>query len=331
MPAPIFDRLSALADATRGRMLLLLESQELTVSELCEVTQLPQSTVSRHLKVLSDVGLAASRRDGTSRYYTASLTDGEASTRTLWLAVREPVAGAPAAEQDAHRLKGVLASRRSKSQEFFSTSAGEWDRVREDLFGRHFCVHAMFGLLDPDLVIGDLGCGTGQVAEGLAPYVRRVIAVDGSGEMLQAASRRLRDFDNVTLRRGDLEALPIGEGELDGATLVLVLHHLAEPGAALRETARVVKPGGVIVVVDMLPHEREEYRQQMGHIWLGFPEARITAELIEAGFERIRVTNLPSEPGVKGPALFAAIGRRVPVEAELNPVGVGDADAGQTV
>jgi len=321
--APIFDRLSALSDATRCRVLLLLERHELTVSELCEVLQMPQSTVSRHLKVLADADLVASRRDGTSRYYSGHLADGDHSTRQLWLAVREPVAAAPAADQDAHRLKGVLASRRSKSQQFFSESASEWDRVRDDLFGRHFCVGAMFGFFDPDLVVGDLGCGTGQVSAGIAPYVARVIAVDGSGEMLQAARRRLQEFDNVSLRRGDLESLPIEEAGLDAAAIVLVLHHLPQPGVVLRETARVLKPGGRLVVVDMQPHDREEYKQQMGHVWLGFSKDRITAELEEAGFARVRVNRLPPEPGVKGPTLFAAVCERALVAAALAPVGAG--------
>ena len=325
--AEIFDHLSALSDGTRCRMLLLLEKNELTVGELCEVLQLPQSTVSRHLKVLTDAGLTISRRDGTSRFYTASLTEGAAATRKLWLAVREPVAATPASEQDAHRLKGVLASRRSKSEAFFAESATEWDRLRDELFGRQFCVRAMFGFFDPDMVVGDLGCGTGQVTSGVAPYVRRVIAVDGSGEMLQAARRRLQEFDNVVIRRGDLEALPIEEGELDAAALVLVLHHLPQPGKVLREAARVLKPGGRLVVVDMLPHDREEYKQQMGHVWLGFSRDRITAELVEYGFERIAVHALPPEPGVKGPTLFAASCRRAAVTAELTPVGAGSGAA----
>ena len=321
--AAIFDHLSALSDVTRCRMLLLLESHELTVTELCEGLQLPQSTVSRHLKVLSDADLAVSRRDGTSRFYTANLAGGAETTRRLWLAVRGPLAAAAAVEQDAHRLKGVLASRRSKSEAFFAESASEWDRLRDELFGRQFCVRAMFGFFDPDMVVGDLGCGTGQVTSGVAPYVRRVIAVDGSGEMLQAARRRLQEFDNVSIRRGDLEALPIEEGELDAAALVLVLHHLPLPGTVLREAARVLKPGGRLVVVDMLPHDREEYKQQMGHVWLGFSRDRITAELGEAGFERVAVHALPPEPGVKGPTLFAASCRRAAVTADLTPVGAG--------
>ena len=326
----VFEHLAALADQTRCRMLLLLEGRELTVSELCVVLQLPQSTVSRHLKTLADVGWVSSRRDGTSRYYAVSLDDRSAGNRRLWLTVRDQIALTPGAEQDAHRLKGALASRRSKSQEFFSSVAAHWDRVREELYGLHFSVRGMFGFFDPDWVVGDLGCGTGQVAAGLAPFVRRVIAVDGSGEMLAAARRRLQEFDNVVIRRGDLETLPIEEGELDAAALVLVLHYLPQPGQVLREAARVLKPGGRLVVIDMLPHDREEYRQQMGHVWLGFDETRIGRDLESAGFERCRVRALPAERDVKGPALFVAMGLRAQTPALVGAGGTPGAAATTT-
>jgi ArsR family transcriptional regulator len=143
--------------------------------------------------------------------------------------------------------------------------------------------------------------------------------------MLQAARRRLQDLHNVEIRRGDLEALPIEEGELDGATLVLVLHYLPQPGRVLHEVARVLKPRGRLVIVDMLPHEREEYKQQMGHIWLGFSEDRITAELHDAGFERVRLRPLPLEREAKGPALFVATAQRAPVAVDLAGAGAGQA------
>ena len=120
--------------------------------------------------------------------------------------------------------------------------------------------------------LGDLGCGTGETSATLAPFVQHVIAVDASAPMLQAARKRLQPFDNVDLRRGELEALPIDDARLDVATLMLVLHHVAEPLRALAEVARVLKPGGRLIVVDMLPHDRDSYRQQMGHVWLGFSE-----------------------------------------------------------
>ncbi len=306
----ILDHLSLLGEVMRSRLLLALERHELTVAELCAILQAPQSTVSRHLKALLDCGWVTARADGTSRLYRSGRDAMTPPARRLWQLVREQVAETPAAVQDARRLESVLAERRTKSQEFFTSSAGQWDRLREELFGSIFHLHALLGLLDPDWVVGDLGCGGGQVAETLAPCVRRVIAVDDSAAMLQAARRRLRERDDVELRRGRLEALPIDDGELDAAACVLVLHHVPDPGRALAEAARVLRPGGRLLVVDMLPHDREHYRQQMGHVWLGFAEAQISAYLAAAGFEATRVRALPPGHKAQGPALFAASARR---------------------
>ncbi|MDQ3346890.1 MAG: metalloregulator ArsR/SmtB family transcription factor [Acidobacteriota bacterium] len=306
MTAAIFDDLTALSDSTRSRMLLLLDRHELTVSELCGVLQLPQSTVSRHLKTLSDASWVVSRREGTSRYYTLSLEGRGAPTRRLWSLLREQVSASPGADQDALRLNGVLARRRSKSEEFFESAGGQWDKLREDLFGSASHLTAVPALLDERWVVGDLGCGTGHLAAALAPFVARVIAVDRSGEMLQAARRRLRDLPHVEVKRGELESLPIADQELDAATLLLVLHHVADPAAALAEAARVLKPGGRLVIADMLPHDREEYRQQMGHVWLGFGRDQLGSLLAAAGFERIRLVPLPPHALAKGPTLFVA-------------------------
>jgi ubiquinone/menaquinone biosynthesis C-methylase UbiE len=204
----------------------------------------------------------------------------------------------------------VLGRRQSKSQEFFASAAGQWDRLRQDLFGRASYLYALPGLLDSRWVVGDLGCGTGQVAAALAPFVARVIAVDRSSDMLQAARRRLRDLPNVDVRRGELEALPIQDGELDAATLLLVLHHLPEPAEALAEAARVLRPGGRLLVSDMLPHDREEYRQQMGHVWLGFGDEPLRRLLGNAGFDDVRIAPMATDPDAKGPALFVASARR---------------------
>jgi ubiquinone/menaquinone biosynthesis C-methylase UbiE/DNA-binding transcriptional ArsR family regulator len=307
MSAPaIFDDLTALADETRSRMLLVLERHELTVSELCSVLQLPQSTVSRHLKTLSDAKWVTSRRDGTSRYYTLTLDERDASTRRLWSLLRDQVATTSGADQDGRRLKGVLARRQTKSEEFFASAAGQWDRLRQDMFGRASALQVLPALLDPGWVIGDLGCGTGQTSASLAPFVARAIAVDRSGEMLHAARRRLRDFPNVDLRRGELQALPIEDGELDAAVMMLVLHHVPDPSAALGEAARVLKRGGRLIVCDMLPHDREEYKQQMGHVWLGFGDDQVRRLLASAGFASPRIVALAADPDARGPALFVA-------------------------
>jgi ArsR family transcriptional regulator len=306
----IFDDLTALSDATRSRMLFLLERQELTVTDLCSVLQLPQSTVSRHLKTLADARWVVSRRDGTSRHYTLALDERGAPARRLWALLREQVSATAGADQDARRLKGVLARRQSKSAQFFESAAGQWDKLREELFGRASHLQALPALLDGQWVVGDLGCGTGQVAAALAPFVARVIAVDRSGDMLQAARRRLRDASNVEVRRGELEALPVADAELDAATLLLVLHHLPDPAAALAETARVLRPRGRLLIADMLPHDHEEYRQQMGHVWLGFGEDQLRRMLTHAGFDAVRFVPLPTQPQSKGPALFVATGTR---------------------
>ena len=303
----ILEHMSALSDPIRCRMLLLLEKHELTVSELCAVLQMPQSSVSRHLKTLADDNWVASRRDATSRFYNMPLDDLDSAASRLWPLIREQVASTTAAAHDERRLRSVLDRRRVKSQEFFATAAGKWDRFREDLFGDSFHLWAVLGLIDPSLTVGDLGCGTGQLTESIAPYVRRVIAVDGSTDMLDAARKRLGGLRNVDVRRGELETLPIGDGELDAALLSLVLHYSPDPARTLGEAARVCRPGAKILVVDMLPHHHDEYQQQMGHVWLGFSEKQIVKFLTAAGFEGAQVRALPVDPDAKGPALFAAI------------------------
>jgi ubiquinone/menaquinone biosynthesis C-methylase UbiE/DNA-binding transcriptional ArsR family regulator len=309
LPA-ILDHLSALADTTRSRILLLLDRHELTVSELCGIMQLPQSTVSRHLKALADSGWISARAEGTSNVYAMTRDDLEASARRLWALVREQVGPTPAAMNDQRRAQTVLAERRTKSQEFFSSSAGQWDRLRDDLFGERFHLAALPAFADSEWTVGDLGCGTGQLTAALAPFVGRVIAVDASAAMLQAARKRLQGFENVELRRGDLEALPIDDARLDAATLALVLHHLPEPGRALAEVARVLKPRGRLLIVDMLPHDRENYRQQMGHVWLGFSDEHVRRILDESGFGDVRIVPLSPDPKSKGPGLFVATAKR---------------------
>src|SRR3982750_1627190 len=182
----ILDRLASLADTTRSRLLLLLDRRELTVSELCAILQLPQSTVSRHLKALADSGWVAARAEGTSNLYTMNGATLDAAARRLWLLVREQVGPTPAAVQDQRRLQAALADRRTKSQEFFSSSAGQWDRLRDELYGERFHLGALAALAESDWVAGDLGCGTGETSATLAPFVQHVIAVDASAQMLQA-------------------------------------------------------------------------------------------------------------------------------------------------
>lgn len=305
---PLFDRLSALADPIRVRALLVLERHELTVSELRAVLQLPQSTVSRHLKVLAESGWLLAREDGTSNRYRLDLKGVDAAARKLWVAVREQAEDLPSASRDAQRVKGVLAERHTRSQQFFASSAAQWDKVRAELFGTRTELFALVGLFQDHEVVADLGCGTGQLAEVMAPFVRRVIAVDESAAMLKAAKARLSALTNVDLRAGSIEALPIEDGAVDVAVLSLVLHYVTDPAAVLAGIRRALNPrGGRLLLVDMLPHDRAEYRQTMGHVWLGFEAEQIHQWGAEAGFGSVRLHALPAATQAKGPSLFSAV------------------------
>jgi ArsR family transcriptional regulator len=306
----LLDHMTILSDGLRCRMLLVLERHELTVSELCAVLQLPQSTVSRHLKTLADAAWVSSRREGTSRYYSMTVGDLDSGAQRLWPLIREQIAGTSGADHDDRRLKSVLAKRRSKSEEFFSSASGQWDRLREEMFGRTFHLHALLALLDSSATVGDLGCGTGQLSALVAPHVSQVIAVDSSSDMLHAARSRLGGFGNVEVRRGSLETLPIDHAQLDIAMLGLVLHHVPDPALALADAARALHAGGRVLIIDMLPHDRAEYQQQMGHVWLGFPEPQLRKMLTSAGFDNVRIHALPIDEEAKGPALFAAVGTK---------------------
>ena len=305
MEAAIFDDLTVVGDAMRSRMLVLLENRELTVSELCAVFQLPQSTVSRHLKMLADAGWVTSRRDGTSRYYS-SVEPPTVASRKLWSLLRDQVAGTAAADQDARRMKSVMTRRQTASQQFFESGAGRWDKLREEMFGRWSHLHALGGLLDDTWNVGDLGCGTGHMTAALAPFVTSVIAVDRSHDMLQATRRRVREWPNVEVRRGEIEAPPIDNGTLDAATLMLVLHHASDPAAVLAAAGRTLRSGGRLLVSDMLPHDHEEYRQQLGHVWLGFSEEQLRRLIAAAEFRNVRITSLEPDQQARGPALFVA-------------------------
>jgi len=313
-PPPVVQRLVALSDPTRLRILRLAEAEELSVGEIARVLQIPQSTVSRHLKVLGDLGAAtgleilARRSEGTATLYRLVLDDLDRETRALWLTVREQLGTGEAWVEDRRRLSAVLAERRTDTQSFFGRVAGEWDAVRDQLFGGAFTFHALLSLVPPHWTVADLGCGTGNVSELLSPVVARVLAVDQSEAMLGAAKKRLAGATNVEFVRGDLTALPMTDASVDAAICVLVLHHLPDPAAAVREMARIVKPGGPVLVVDMVAHERAAYRQTMGHRWQGFDVPTVVRMMTAAGLGEPRLVVLPASGEAKGPGLFAATG-----------------------
>lgn len=309
-PAAVFDRLGTLADSTRSRILLLLESTELTVGELCSVMQLPQSTVSRHLKILSDEGWVVARDSGASRFYSLVPSRLDPFAKRLWQVVREQVSTGTAARQDARRRVSVLSQRRIKMHTYFTGAAANWDQVRADLIGARTDLLALLDLLDDSWTVGDLGCGTGHLSEALAPAVRRVIAVDESGAMLTTARKRLAAFGNVEVRSGSVEALPVEDGELDVALLFMVTHFVLEPAKVLADVRRALAPGGRLVMLDLTSHERQEYSLQMGHVWQGFAEDQIRTWAADAGLSVSRYRELPADPKANGPALFSMLATR---------------------
>lgn len=308
-PDQLISRLSSLSDPARLRVMHLLERQAMLVNDLAEVLQLPQSTVSRHLKQLSEQGWLVSHREGTSHQYRMLVDELDDRARQLWMLARAQTSDWSAVTQDRLRLIAVLASKQRDSRTFFAGAARDWDQIRAEYFGTQFSVAGMLALLDPSLVVADLGCGTGALLEQLSPCCAKVIGVDNSEDMLAAASRRVSTLTNVDLRQGDLSDIPLDKSSVDATLCVLTLSYVPDVAPALSEVRRVLKPGGRAVIVDVLPHHRDDFRRQMGQTRMGFGEEELAALFRAAGFSTIHFRPLPPETQAKGPALFCATAR----------------------
>ncbi|MBM4112608.1 MAG: metalloregulator ArsR/SmtB family transcription factor [Phycisphaerae bacterium] len=297
-------------DTLRRRLLRILEQDELGVGEMAKVLQLPQSTVSRHLKALLDARWIARRNRGTAGLYRLDPESLPAGAAALWSLAREQIDAMQLAADEA-RLASVLAERRVDSRTFFGRVGGEWDSLRRELFGTAFSAEALLSIVDPQWTVADLGCGTGDAAEHLAPLVRRVIAVDREPTMLDAAKRRLAGHRNIVFRQGALDSLPLKAGEADLAVVMLVMHHLEHPEQAVGECARVLAMQGRLLVVDMVKHDRAAFARTMGHRHLGFTEAETRAWARGTKLQLRRWRMLRADPHGKGPPLFAALFERV--------------------
>jgi ArsR family transcriptional regulator len=309
-PEMLVGWLGSLADPTRLRLLRLLERQELGVVELCQILQLPQSTVSRHLKVLMDLRWVHSRKQGTTHLYRMTLDELEPATRKLWMLAREQTEDWATIEQDLLRLARRLADREKDSRAFFAGAAAQWDKLRTELYGDRFGMQAMLSLLPSGYVVADLGCGTGQVLADLAPHVKRVIGVDNSPAMLKAARRRTAELPNVELKTGELAALPLDDASCDAALMLLVLTYTGDPQHAICEMARIIKPGGRAIIVDLLPHDRDDFRRQYEQRTLGFDPSELERMLSLAGLSPLPTRRLEPEPQARGPALFLGVARK---------------------
>lgn len=295
--------LDLLADPIRARTLALLELDELTVGELARILSLPQPTVSRHLKTLLQAEWLSRRTVGTAAFLRLAALD--ATRQELWRLVREDpeLGGERAADRD--KMARVLAERQADASTFFGRVAAGWDTLRDQLFGRRFLGPALAALLPRHWTLVDLGCGTGEVLTHLAPAVARVIGVDREPGMLAIARERLAAHPHVEVLEGALERVPLPDASADAALLVLVLHHLPEPGAALAEARRILAPDGRLVVVDMLPHTTTAWRT-FGHLHQGFSRDALERLAAAADLTLASWHPLPADPEAQGPPLFVA-------------------------
>ena len=286
----------------------VLSRHEFSVGDLARIVQLPQPTVSRHLKQLHQHGLVQRRSEGTSSYYRMVADGLPEPVAQLWRLVADEVGPSP---EDLRRLQAVLERRRMNSSQFFDEVAQRWKEVRQTLFGDDFVLPTLLTMLPPDRVIADLGCGPGITLSQLAPVAGRVIGVDREHAMLELAEKRNAEFRNIELRQGRLDALPIKDHEVHLTLAMLVLHHVEDVQAAIAEMRRVIRPHGQAIVLDMIPHKRSDYAHSMGHQHLGFARDELETYAERASLRVNSYRVLPANPAADGPGLFVA--RLVPI------------------
>ena len=278
------DLFRALADATRLRIFSLLRSMELSVGELAQVLGQSQPRVSRHVKILCDAGLAERRKEGSWVFVALGRRAATAPAMAMLdaLAAAEPDHWAVA---DTARLAAVRADRAASAAAWFEGPAGQWDAIRSLHVADDQIEAAMRRMLG-DAPVGtliDIGTGTGRMLELFAGQAGSALGIDRSSEMLRLARAKLQNRGNTELRQADLYALPLADGAADIAILHHVLHFAQQPGAAIAEAARVLGPGGRLLIADFAPHHREELRQRDAHTRLGFADAQIAAWFAAAG------------------------------------------------
>lgn len=299
----LHERYSALIHPSRTRIFRLLCQEELSGGEVARVTQSPQSTTSRHLKILTESDWVASRRVGNTVIFSASQSLSDAD-QALWSALEIELSDRW--PDDSLRLATIIRERSPSSRDYFGRLGARWDEVRRALYGEHSLTHLALSMLSSELVIADLGCGSGGVLALLAPQVMRVIGIDREPAMIEAAQSKTRGFGNVEIRHGELESPPLSDAEVDIALFNLVLHLVESPTSALHAVASALKPQGKILIIDMVAHDRDEYRQSMGHVSLGFSEEEIHSFARRAGLTLDHYRPLPPDFDASGPALFAA-------------------------
>ena len=306
-----------LIDPTRMRILFLLEREELAVQELVQILDTAQSTVSRHLGILREAGLLQDRREGTSIYYRfGPREDPDPVWSETWKLARRSLTEDSTTVSDLAKLDLVLSRREVSSGRWFEAVGAEWDSIRKVFNDDVQRARAISRLIPPLLRVADIGTGTGILARELAMSGVRVVAIDRSERMLQAAAAKLQDLPEgaVRLIRGEANDLPVGDNAMDAAMAHMVLHYLASPADAVQEMIRIVKPGGRIIIVDFVHHDRTWMQSELGVLWQGFALHQVKRWFDDAGLcdVRIEVDEKRNRTGIDLPNTFIAVASRPP-------------------
>ncbi|MBL9216622.1 MAG: metalloregulator ArsR/SmtB family transcription factor [Opitutaceae bacterium] len=290
-----WETLKILSDPTRLRLLALLLREELAVAELQEILGMAQSRISSQLALLRQAELVSDRREGKKAFYSlrAALTPRQLA---LLRAACESVADLPESAEDRESLERVLQKRRQVSEQYFELIAGK--------LGKHYCPgrsweaigHLALRLVPP-ITVADLGAGEGLVSQLLARRAERVWCIDNSPRMVEVGTElaRKNGLANLTYKLGDIEQVPLPDRSVDLAILSQALHHATHPQTAVNEAARILKPGGQLLVLDLKEHAYEKAREQFGDLWLGFKENALHAFLKKAGLQQVEVTAVSRE------------------------------------
>ncbi|MDZ7268834.1 MAG: metalloregulator ArsR/SmtB family transcription factor [candidate division KSB1 bacterium] len=290
MNSDLLQVFKALADETRLRLLAVLAQGDFNVNELIEILRMGQSRISRHLKILAECGLVVSRREGHWTFYSLTPPNGRVELGEAASLALKAAARLRSRETDLQQIESIVQRRRQASQRYFDRVGPEWERLqREVLDSSYYREHVLRHLPQGRESAADLGAGAGLLLPALLQRFQRVIAIDSSRTMLRVAADYVAQEMPAALARcdfrlGEIEHLPLPDAAVEAAVACMVLHHVSQPAGALAEIFRILKPGGTLVIADLLQHEVVEMREKYADLWLGFKRADLNKWLIAAGF-----------------------------------------------
>ncbi len=293
----MLETFKALADPCRLRLTAVLLSGEFTVQELTRIMGMGQSRISRHLKILSEAGVLAVKRQGTWSYFRAGAESSFFGT--IRPAFEREMGLLPDRSRDLAAVALVLEERRRRSQEFFDHHARQWDDLARTLLPVPEYRRSLLELVPQGAAVLEIGVGTGGLLTELAIRAGKVIGVDHSPAMLEEARRRLNatGSSGIDLRLGEMSHLPLPDAAVGCVVANMVLHHAADPQAVLNEIRRVLIHGGILLLADLARHEREAAREQLADQWLGFEEQELGDWLKAAGFTTVTIERIAAGTG----------------------------------